>query len=143
MRTFTILTVAAAALALGTPEHGIARAPTAHARAGTTIVVQVRSNRGLAPTHLMGVNHHYNANGYHLWNAATDAPAPGAVSGALRAGLQTMRFPGGTVANTYDWKRAIGPDHLCQVVGPHGGKPAQALTRGLAFGPDEFTGWST
>jgi alpha-N-arabinofuranosidase len=105
---------------------------------GTTITVAVNSSRGRAPTMLLGANHHFNANGYRLWDPSRDAPVPAAVARAVRAGLQSMRFPGGTVGNLYDWKRAIGPRHACQVVGPHPGKRGKALTRGLAFGPDEF-----
>jgi alpha-N-arabinofuranosidase len=105
---------------------------------GTTIGVTVDGSRGRAPTMLLGANHHFHRNGYGLWDPHTDAPVPAVVAGAERVGLQSMRFPGGTVANLYDWKRAIGPRHGCQVVGPQPGKPAEALTRGLAFGPDEF-----
>jgi alpha-L-arabinofuranosidase len=105
----------------------------------TTIVIQANSNRGSAPTNLLGANHHFDANGRGLWDPVSDAPVPAVVQGARRAGLRAMRFPGGTVANMYDWKRAIGPEHGCQVVGPHGRvKRGTAITRGLAFGPDEL-----
>jgi alpha-L-arabinofuranosidase len=112
--------------------------PTPHASPITRILVVATSDRGHAPTHLLGANHHFNENGYQVWDQRTNAPVPRAVKGARRAGLQVLRFPGGTVANLYDWKRAIGPDRGCQVVGPHHRRPARALTSGLAFGPDEF-----
>ena len=105
---------------------------------GTTIVVHAHGNRGAAPTQLLGANHHFDANGRGLWDPLTDAPVPAVVTGARRAGLQALRFPGGTVANMYDWKRAIGSERGCQVVGPQGrGGRARALTSGLDFGPDE------
>lgn len=113
-------------------------APGLRADPDTVITVHVAQDRGSAPTGLLGVNHHYNADGYHLWDPATDAADPAAVRGAELAGITSMRFPGGTVANTYDWKRAVGPTHGCQVVGPHADHPATLLTRGLAFGPDEY-----
>ena len=50
-----------------------------------------------------------------------------------------MRFPGGTIANTYDWKRAIGDERGCQVDGRGSGIAGfGAVTGELAFGPDEF-----
>ena len=125
-------------LVLGSPSAETEPRDESRARVGTTIVVQVNSNRGPASTSLLGVNHHFDANGRHLWDSTRDAPVPAVVNGAVKAGLQSMRFPGGTVANLYDWKRAIGSEHGCQVVGPHGPDKAVALTRGLAFGPDEY-----
>lgn len=111
----------------------------ARAQPRTTIVIEVDSNRGRAPTRLLGANHHFDANGRRLWDGRVDAPVPVVVRRAARAGLDALRFPGGTVANMYDWKRAIGPEHGCQVVGPHGpGDQGRAITAGLAFGPDEL-----
>jgi alpha-L-arabinofuranosidase len=104
----------------------------------TTIVIQADSNRGSAPTNLLGANHRFDANGQRLWDPVSDAPVPAVVSRARMAGLQALRFPGGTVANMYDWKRAIGPERGCQVVGPQGrGDHGRAITAGLAYGPDE------
>jgi alpha-L-arabinofuranosidase len=124
---------------IGQPTSAATETPVpTRSKHGTTIVVQAKGNRGPAPTQLLGANHHFDANGRGLWDPRADAPVPAAVSGARRAGLQSMRFPGGTVANMYDWKRAIGPERGCQVVGPQGrGGRARALTRGLDFGPDE------
>ena len=105
----------------------------------TTIVVRARSDVGRASQGLLGVNHHYNRNGYGVWDGDHDRPEPRLVEGAVRAGVRSVRFPGGTIAHLYDWKRAIGPTRLCQVSGwrdDHGGFPA--VTRGLQFGPDEF-----
>lgn len=87
---------------------------------------------------LLGVNHHYNDDGFGLWDPVADRPEPLAVQGARRAGVQSMRFPGGTIANTYDWKRAIGETRGCQVDGQ--GSTATgfpAVTAGLSYGPDE------
>jgi alpha-N-arabinofuranosidase len=104
-----------------------------------TIVVEGGTNRGPAPTRLLGANHHFDAHGRGLWDPRSDAPVPAAVTGARRAGLQAMRFPGGTVANMYDWKRAVGSERGCQVVGSQGrAGTGLALTSGLAFGPDEL-----
>jgi alpha-N-arabinofuranosidase len=102
------------------------------------VTVELHSDRGRASTTLLGANHHFVRNGYGLWDPRADAPVPAVVSEAIRAGVQSLRFPGGSVANLYDWKRAIGPDRGCQVVGPKPGSRARAVTDGLAFGPDEY-----
>ena len=111
---------------------------SARRQAKPTIVVQAHRQRGSAPIDLLGANHNYEWNGRGLWDPASDAPVPKVVTGARRAGLRALRFPGGTGANMYDWKKAIGPERGCQVIGPHGTRRAGlALRRGLAYGPDE------
>jgi alpha-N-arabinofuranosidase len=102
-------------------------------------VVRATSDRGRASSRLLGVNHHYNRNGYGLWSAPSHSPVPAVVKESRRAGLQSVRFPGGTIANLFDWKRAIGPHHGCQVNGtgtPETGFPA--VRHRLAFGVDEY-----
>jgi alpha-L-arabinofuranosidase len=149
LRTTIAVTVSVFALILGTTgpgsETNAAAEATAKAAAravrGTAIVVDVKGDRGRAPTTLLGVNSQYDRNGRRLWNPDTNAPQPAVVNGAIRAGIQAMRFPGGTVANLYDWKRAIGDTRGCQVVGPQPNGPGfhgRAVTRGLDYGPDEF-----
>ena len=145
MRTTIAVALTVLALVLGTPgpgsESNAASSVAARSQRGTTIVVDVKGDRGSAPTALLGVNHQFVDNGRGLWDPTTDAPRPRVVSGAIKAGIQSMRFPGGTVANLYNWKRAIGPERGCQVVGPqpHGpGFEGRALTSGLAYGPDEY-----
>jgi alpha-N-arabinofuranosidase len=105
----------------------------------TTIRVDAVTTRGPAMTNLLGVNHRYNADGYDLWNVAKDAPHRAVVDGGLRVGIQSLRFPGGTIANTYDWKHAIGDERGCQVDGRGSGIAGfGAVTGSMAFGPDEF-----
>ncbi len=105
----------------------------------TTIVVDPAQPRGPAATQLLGANHRYDKFGSGLWNPRTGAPYRAFVRGAHRLGLQSLRFPGGTIANTYDWKRAIGDHRGCQVDGRGSAATGfRAITRGLAFGPDEF-----
>jgi len=134
----TTLAVSAIVLA-GQPTAAMAASEPSGRRPHPTVVVKAGASRGPAPTQLLGANHSFDANGRGLWDPQSDAPVPAVVTGARRVGLQAMRFPGGTVANMYDWKRAIGPERGCQVIGPqpHGEHP-RALTRGLAFGPDEL-----
>ncbi len=105
----------------------------------TTVVVHPRQPTATVWPTLMGANHHYNDNGYHLWDPATDAAVPAVVDATRRAGVESVRFPGGTVANLYDWKRAIGDERSCQVDGRGtqvDGFPA--VPGATAWGPDEY-----
>lgn len=139
MRRFALAPLVALALAApGMAAQAAAPQPQAE-DPGTTITVDVAATRGPASTYLLGVNHRYNANGYDTWNTTTDAPYKSVVDGALRVGLHSIRFPGGTIANTYDWKHAIGDDRGCQVDGRGSGIHGfGAVTGGMAFGPDAF-----
>jgi len=105
----------------------------------TTILVDTAQTRGPASTQLLGANHRYNDNGSGLWNPRTWAPYKPFVDGAQRVGLDSLRFPGGTIGNTYDWKRAIGDDRGCQIDGRGSASTGfKSITHGLSFGPDEF-----
>ena len=83
---------------------------------------------------LAGVNHRYTASGYGIWDADTQRPAAPIVKRARRAGISLVRYPGGSQANLFDWKQAIGPveDRGCQVNGRWGGAPLTA-----EYGVDE------
>jgi len=135
------IAVGVAALTASTltaPAPSLDAGPAARATT-TTIVVHADRPGRQASRHLLGVNHHFNNNGYRLWDPATDSPVPAVVARARQAGVGSVRFPGGTVANFYDWRRAIGPDHGCQVDGR--GSPATGypdLVNAVAFGPDEY-----
>ena len=105
----------------------------------TTIVVHTRQPTATVWPTLMGANHHYNNNGYHLWDPAADAAVPAVVEATRRAGVESVRFPGGTVANLYDWKRAIGDERSCQLDGrgtQASGFPA--VPGATAWGTDEY-----
>ncbi|WP_044209360.1 NPCBM/NEW2 domain-containing protein [Flammeovirga sp. OC4] len=82
-----------------------------------------------------GANSTYNADGQGLWNPILEDLDPRVIDLANYTGSAFFRFPGGTMANLYNWKRAIGPtservDNL------------DAHSNGKAFnnnfGPDEF-----
>jgi alpha-N-arabinofuranosidase len=76
-------------------------------------------------------------NSHGLWDPETDAPNPDVVAKVVRAGVGMIRFPGGTVANLYDWKRAIGPtaERGCQTdARADGGEGSLDST----YGPDEY-----
>lgn len=82
-----------------------------------TLSIDARSaGRPIAPG-FVGANQRYAHNGYQTWNSRKNAPSARVVQNLRASGIETMRFPGGSVANMYDWKRAIGPasERQCQV----------------------------
>jgi alpha-L-arabinofuranosidase len=98
--------------------------------------IVVHPGDGLRTVHpgLFGVNHRYPYEGFGMWDPASDSVYPRFEHRFSAAGFTAMRFPGGSVANTYHWKRAIGPPAQRGLnVHGHTGQP---LTNG--FGPDEF-----
>jgi alpha-N-arabinofuranosidase len=92
-------------------------------------------------TALLGVNHRWTRNGFGLWDADEKRPEPKLVKLIRRAGISTMRYPGGTTAALFDWNKAIGRPSKrgCQIEGhwADDGGFAPVRTR-LAYGPDEF-----
>jgi alpha-N-arabinofuranosidase len=103
---------------------------------GQRAEIVVHPGDGLRTVHpgLFGVNHRYPYEGFGMWDPATDSAYPRFEHRFSAAGFTAMRFPGGSVANTYHWKRAIGPPSQRGLnVHGHTGEP---LANG--FGPDEF-----
>jgi len=68
---------------------------------------------------LAGANHRWPQNGLGMWDAANDRPSPDMVELSERLDMSTVRYPVGTVANLFRWKRAIGPqpERQCQTGG--------------------------
>lgn len=58
---------------------------------------------------MFGINHRYHNDGYSSWNAVNQKIEPEFDRLAKEASFGSVRYPGGTVANLYDWKKAIGP----------------------------------
>jgi alpha-L-arabinofuranosidase len=83
---------------------------------------------------LFGVNHRYAYDGFGMW----DPSIPGVPKRFERrfdaARFKAIRFPGGTIANTYHWQRAIGPPAARGL--NVSGRTGEPLTND--FGPDEF-----
>ncbi|MBB3696878.1 NPCBM/NEW2 domain-containing protein [Flammeovirga yaeyamensis] len=82
-----------------------------------------------------GANSTYNADGQGLWNPDMDDFEPRVIDLANYTGSAYFRFPGGTMANLYNWKRAIGPtsDRIDNLDAHNDGKAFHNN-----FGPDEF-----
>ena len=110
--------VAIAATATLTAPAATAATPTAD---DDTAVVRVTHQRIAPPvTELVaGANHRWPRNGLGMWDPDNDQPSPDIVELSTRLGLRTVRYPGGTVANLFRWKRAIGPQaqRKCQTGG--------------------------
>jgi alpha-L-arabinofuranosidase len=83
--------------------------PPAAAAGPVQITISADSDEGPVRAELLGANHRFSGLGYGMWDPVADAPRPEAVEATRRAGVKMIRYPGGTVANTFHWKRAIGP----------------------------------
>lgn len=70
-----------------------------------------------------------------MWDPERDRVLPDVVAKTKRAGLGLFRYPGGTSANLYHWKRAVGPQsgRGNQVSGLEEAGPVDSR-----FGPDEW-----
>jgi alpha-N-arabinofuranosidase len=110
-------------------------AATDGSRGGAAIRVDSSTRLGRISPLLYGINHRYAYAGFGMWDSAGNRPAPRFVDNFRYSGFTAVRFPGGRMANTYRWKRAIGPPSTRhrQV---NGGGMGQPLTS--EFGPDEF-----
>lgn len=138
-RTSLVVVVASVALAAPAASGPDPRSDPQEGTATTTVTVDLRHRLHPVAAGLLGVNHHYLRNGAGLWDPLEDRPYPQVVAAMRRAGVSVVRFPGGTLANLYDWTRAIGPERGCQTDGRRvPGDGYVAVRRGLAYGPDEF-----
>ncbi len=88
------------------------------------------------PPEFIGANHRWLRNGLGMWELEKDRPDPALTEMSERVGLGIVRYPGGTVANLFDWKKAIGPlkKRGCQV---GGGFVGNAEPMDSNYGPDE------
>ncbi|NIK58486.1 hypothetical protein [Kribbella shirazensis] len=103
-------------------------------------VVLVRSTQQQAPVspYLTGTNNdQWFRNSHGLWDPSSGAPNPDVVAKTRRSGLGMVRYPGGTSANLFDWKKAIGPQDRrgCQTDGRSNGGDGSLDS---VFGPDEY-----
>jgi alpha-N-arabinofuranosidase len=113
-------------------------APVASAaqHVGRHAEIVVHPGDGLRTVHpgLFGVNHRYPYGGFGMWDPSIPGVPKRFDHRFSAAGFTAMRFPGGTVANTYHWERAIGPP-ATRGLNVHG-RTGEPVTND--FGPDEF-----
>jgi alpha-N-arabinofuranosidase len=103
--------------------------------AATSITLDPAKLGNVINPDLFGVNHRYGYEGFGMWDPATQQPYPAFTQQVSDADFGAIRYPGGTIANRFDWKASIGP--LAQrKPSPHGGTIGEPLT--ADFGPDEY-----
>jgi alpha-L-arabinofuranosidase len=110
------------------------------ARKVTVVSVNARSHMGAVKQGVLGVNHRFVGSGHGMWDGDADTghPDPRVVQRLRMAGVSPVRYPGGVVANLFDWKQSIGPgaSRGCQTSGkwtPTGFR----RVKGMAYGVDE------
>ena len=135
VRLTTAAVLCSSALVLTTP--GAQPAEAAGSRPqGTTITIDDGHTRGRVGPNLLGVNHRFVHLGHGLWDPEADAQHPRAVRNLKAAQEKSVRYPGGSVANLFDWKKSIGDVKGCQVNGrAQAGGYSRAVGQG--YGPDE------
>lgn len=74
-------------------------------------VIEINPATNLGPIHpeLYGTNHRYTNNGSTMWDPVKHAAIPAFVNVYKEIGLRSMRYPAGTAASLFHWKRSIGP----------------------------------
>lgn len=89
------------------------------------------------PAAVVGANQRWPEDGVGVWDSADNRPDPSIVKLSRQTGLDMLRYPGGTVANMFDFKKAIGPQSKrgCQTSG--GFAVGQFGSTDSVFGPDE------
>lgn len=103
---------------------------------GQRVEVHATTKRDGALPVLLGANvNKWYGHAQGLWDPTTHAPNTDAVAKAKRAHLGLLRHPGGTAANLFNWKRAVGPmaQRGCQIDGEDGSGHADR-----DYGPSEF-----
>jgi alpha-N-arabinofuranosidase len=86
------------------------------------------------PRDLFGTNIEIIRNANGLWDAANQRLDPTLVKLARDLGITSIRFPGGVWADTYDWRKGIGP-RIDRVATPT--HPGATETMPNGFGTDE------
>lgn len=76
--------------------------------ASTKIVVQTNYELHSIKPGLFGVNHRYFVDGVGMWDPVTQSVYPDFDEKVADLGLKAIRYPGGTTANLFWWKRSIG-----------------------------------
>lgn len=138
-RTRRLSTALLGGLLMIIPTTTVAAAPVDPAGEGPTLLVNTRKPIGTVSAELTGANNDtFWDDSKGLWDAEAGAPNADALAKIVRAGVGTFRFPGGTPANEFDWKKSIGPvaDRPCQAHGAGNGGPGPITT--VAYGLDEY-----
>ncbi len=111
-------------------------------RGETMIRLDPKQDRGAISPLIYGSNQRYNNDASGTWDAAEQHMKPAFEGHHREAGLKSIRYPGGTVASTFEWKHAIGPVGERRRI-----QPAQGIKAGgggpqvATWGVDEAARW--
>lgn len=144
MRTMTAISTRVAVLAVALAAPALVGADpvagqtsrTAGTASETTIQVSGTPSAAPVPAAIIGANGRWPKDELGGWQADTGSPDPTLATLARRTRLAVVRYPGGTVANLFRWRNAIGPQaqRSCQIGGGFvgGAEPYDSV-----YGPDE------
>lgn len=108
---------------------------------GQTRIVIDTKKTGLPISSLIyGANHRFLHNGFGMWDAAGQCSFPKFDAVYDDIGFTSVRYPGGTLANLFRWKQAIGPVDKREIQSVHGAKRYLDPDRAV-FGVDEWARW--
>ena len=137
-----LLSVALGLLQLGVAGLIVATSQNSIAEPVTVIQVDPASvQRPISPL-LYGTNHRYPDNGFGMWDASRAASVPAFDAVYDDIGCKAIRYPGGTMANLYEWKKAIGPVSGRAVTKVIGDQGAASRPERISFGLDECLRWA-
>lgn len=75
----------------------------------TIIKVNPAVSPGVIHPELYGTNHRYTNNGSTMWDPEKHEAIPAFTKVYREIGFRSMRYPAGTAASLFHWKRSIGP----------------------------------
>jgi alpha-N-arabinofuranosidase len=106
---------------------------SADAAATTITVTPAQTSSTISPL-LLGGNGRWAYDNFGAWDPTTQAAYPAFVQAMKDSAITSMRYPGGTIANLYHFKRAIGP--VAQRVDQVHASTGEPLDN--HYGPDEW-----
>lgn len=90
-----------------TEKKSIVEEPTIPQEA-TTISIQPENEVGEIAKKMFGINHRYANDGYSSWDVENQKIFDNFAAEFKKAKFGSVRYPGGTVSNLFEWKRSIG-----------------------------------
>lgn len=117
-----------------------------HSVAPSALVGQTRiaidaQKAGLPISSLIyGANHRFLHSGFGMWDPAGQRSFPKFDAVYDDIGFTSLRYPGGTLANLFRWKQAIGPVDKRGIQSVHGATRYLEPDRAV-FGVDEWARW--
>lgn len=104
-----------------------------------TITIDVNSKGAAVPMGLLGCNHRVNNNGEGTWDVERGEIYPDFTKTYAESGITSFRYPGGTIGNFFEWRKAVGdPDTRL----PQIGKSMDATPEVAYYGVDEACLWA-